>query len=110
MNEREIATARRLIAAKGRDIELVTITAIGDAWDPTQSTTTATVKAVQVGFTSAELASGLVSSDDVKYLIDADVAPTVDMRIVDGVTYSIKSIMPVKPGSAVILYKVVARG
>lgn len=111
MNEREIATARRLISAKGRDIELVTITNSGDAWNPTQTTSSQTVKAVQTGFTSAEIANNLVELDDVKYIMDGDVAPSVGMQIVDNsVTYSIKAVMPVKPGSAVIMYKVIAGG
>lgn len=111
MNEREIATATRLITAKGRDISLVTVTPSGDAWNPTNTESSQTVKAVQTAFNNAEIASGLVELTDVKYLIDSVVEPTTSMRIVDNSkTYSVKSVMPIKPGESVILYKVVAGG
>jgi len=111
MNEREIASATRLIAAKGRDIFLVSLTPSGDAWNPTNSESSQTVKAVQTGFTNAEVSSGLVELTDVKYLVDAVVEPTTSMRIVDdSKTYSIKAVMAVKPGESAILYKVIAGG
>ncbi len=111
MNEREIASATRLIAAKGRDISLVTLTPSGDAWNPTNSESSQTVKALQTSFSSAEISSGLVELTDVKYLLDSVIEPTTSMHITDdSKTYYIKSVMPIKPGESVILYKVVAGG
>ena len=107
----EIALAKTLIASKGRDIGLITMTPSGDAWDATNSTATQTVKAVQTSFNHTEITSGLVSAGDVKYLVASTIEPTTAMKISDNSKeYSIKSVEALKPGADVILYKVHAGG
>jgi len=107
---RAIATATRLIAKKGRDVTLSTVTKTGTAYNPYSTKATQTVKAVQVSFTKDERDQGLVASNSKVYLVDSVVPILKSMTITDGLEMAITSVSPLKPGDDVILYRVIANG
>lgn len=103
-------TAQKLIRANGRNVTLRSFSSSGDAWNPTQSQTDVTVKAVFSRYSSFETDGVLIRADDVKVLIEASAAPTLSQRIIDGsIDYSIVNVQTVKPGDVAMLYIVQAR-
>lgn len=104
------ATAKRLIAAHGRDMALVTITNSGTGWNPTQGETTQAIIGVQSKFSASEIDGELIRKDDKLILISADVVPALTQRLRDGSTdYSIINIVEIQPGETACLYKLQVR-
>lgn len=103
-------TATRLIGQHGRDVDLVTITNTGDAWNPTQTETAQTLKAVDTGFSLSDRNQWLIEEKDKALLIDANITPNVGQRVKDhGADYSIVNIRRVQPGEIGIIYKLQVR-
>lgn len=103
-------TAQKLIRANGRNVTLRSFASAGDPWNPTQTTTDMTVKAVFSRYSSFETDGELIRADDVKVLIEAAAAPSLSQRIIDGsVDYSIVNVRTVKPGDVAMLYIAQAR-
>ncbi|MCP4257652.1 MAG: hypothetical protein GY774_09030 [Planctomycetes bacterium] len=101
------ATAVRLVAKFGRDVDLVSYRNQGASYDPSRLESTETVKAVQVQLDNID--ENLIKSTDKGFLIAA-AEVTVDMSIRDGSKdYSIVAITEVTPGDTVMIYKVQAR-
>ena len=112
VHARFAALAVRLIAKHGRALSLVTTTATGDIYNPTNSETTTAIVGVETRFDSHEINGDLVRHDDKLFLIDSVVTIEVDMRINDGlyVGQSIVSVVQIKPGMTSVIYKVQLRG
>lgn len=81
--------------------------ATGPDWDPQpgQGTDT-TIFGVQSRFSSQEMASGLYSATDVKFVIEAGkVVPSKDMLILDGDnTWVVRADPEVRPGYVPVVY------
>ena len=104
------ATAEELIREYGREMTLRTETSSGDAWNPTISTSDATVVGVVTTFSKFEIANGLVEAQDKRILFAGNVQVTNAKRIIDGgVEYSIVAIDEVKPGPVTVIYKAQVR-
>ncbi len=109
IHNRFAALATRMIDKHGRNASLVSMTETGDAWNPVQAEVLAPVVIVQTQFSAMEVDGDLVRSSDKRYLMDSSVVPTSDMRLRDGVDYSIMNVDEIKPGTLGVLYKVQAR-
>lgn len=110
VHARFAATATRLIARHGRTMQLLTETASGPDYNPTITTTSEDIKAVQTRFESSEVDGELVKSNDIALLVDSTVPISNEMRAQDGSTvYSVAPVLEVKPGTTSILYKLRAR-
>lgn len=101
-----VASAIRLIAKHGRNITLTTTTNSGTDWNPTQSTSDATVKAVNVKITEKQIEAGLATAESRAYLIDSQQTVSKGQSITDGDTYNINRVEEIKPGNQSILYRV----
>lgn len=103
-------TVDPLLARFGKTATLTGETLSGDAWDPTVSETDTEVTVVQTDFTQAERDGTIVQADDIMFLMEASVEPTTaDTLTVDGTTYQVVNVMPLRPGSVTMLYRVQAR-
>lgn len=111
------ATAERLIAQFGQAATLRRVTVSGgSAFDPASGTPTTTnhaVTLVELEFTRAEVANGLVERGDKKLLLSTaglTVTPDLSDKIVMGSTvYAIHDIRPLNPGGTVLMYEIQAR-
>lgn len=105
---RAIATAKRLIAQYGGDCTLRVAAGSGDAWNPVQTETDYTVKAVSFGFKNSEIDGTLVQRSDRKVYVSTEgvtVNPKPEHKIViDSETYSIVSVMPLKQPTRSTVY------
>ena len=105
---RAIATAKRLISKYGGDCTLLVTTDSDDAWNPTQTTTEYTVKSVAFEFKKSEIDGTLVQQSDRKVYVstqDITVEPdTAHKIVIDGVTYSIVDVMPLKQPTRPVVY------
>lgn len=103
-------TAVRLITKYGRDIVIGYESKTGPDYDPVISYSDVTVKAVQDYYSAGEVDGSLVTSDDIKFMLIADVAPqTKDVIRDDGKTLQIINVKPLKPGPTNLYYLVQAR-
>ena len=110
VHDRFVKTATKLIKKHGRKVKLITKSNTGKPHDPSNQETTEDIIVVNVEFTKQEKAGGLVQSQDKVFLVDSKIKILNTMSILDGVEkYSIVACPPMKPGEAVILYRVHAR-
>lgn len=106
-HSRQVASAIKGIKKHGRNVDIITASTSGDAWNPARVESTQTIKALNVKFTDAEKSGGIINNKDRKYLIDSEIAVDETMKLKDGAnTYSIKMLDPVYPGDQLILQRV----
>ena len=103
------ATSERLITAYGKDVELVTETNSGTAYNPTQTESSVTVKAVVSDVNLNASNNDSVQIGDKQFLIYYTGTITPDMIIRDGADYQIIAINTIQPASNIILYSVIGR-
>ena len=103
------STSERLISAYGKNVQLVQKTNSGTAYNPTQTETTTTVKAVVSNINAKASNNDLVQQGDKEFLIYYTGAITPDMMIRDDVDYQIIVINVIQPASNIILYSVIGR-
>ena len=103
------ATSERLIAAYGKDVELVTETNSGTAYNPTQTESSVTVKAVVSDVNLNASNNDSVQIGDKQFLIYYTGAITPDMIIRDDADYQIIVINTIQPANNIILYSVIGR-
>ena len=105
------ATAKRLIAANGRSINLQKeVRQDGPAYNPTISIENTAVTGVETRFSANEIDGVEVLRTDKAFLLNSDVDPADFIRLMDGSNkYSIVSRQVINPGEVTIIYKVQAR-
>lgn len=103
------ATSERLIAAYGKDVALVTETNSGTAYNPTQTESSVTVKAVVSDVNLNASNNDSVQIGDKQFLIYYTGTITPDMIVRDGADYQIIAINTIQPASNIILYSVIGR-
>lgn len=102
--------AERALNKYGRDCHLVSFVKSGTDYDPDITEVLTPCKVLQSIFTTNEIDGTLVRRDDKKFLIGSDHSPIIEMNLKDGdKTYSIISILEVKPGPTLIMSKIQAR-
>ena len=102
------SASERLISAYGKNVQLVQKTNSGTAYNPIQTETTTTVKAV-VSDVNLSVNNNIVQLGDKQFLIYYTGTITPDMMIRDDVDYQIISINVIQPASNIILYSVIGR-
>lgn len=102
------STSERLISAYGKNVQLVQKTNSGTAYNPTQTESTTTVKAV-VSDVNLSANNNIVQLGDKQFLIYYTGTITPDMMIRDDVDYQIIAINVIQPASNIILYSVIGR-
>jgi len=106
-------TADRLITKYGKDIVISKKTNTGDAWNPTQSTTTQTVKGAVLDYSQNNIDGTLVLSGDKQVYItarDLDFAVEKEHTLtIDGANYAIVNLITLKPADVVVYYEAQAR-
>lgn len=99
-----------MINKYGRDCHLVSFIKSGTDYDPDITEELIPCKVLQSIFNTNEIDGTLVRRDDKKFLISSSSSPTIEMNLKDGdKTYSIISLLEVKPGDKLILSKIQAR-
>ena len=107
-NFRDLAT--RLISKNGRVCQIVSITNSGTSFNPDQTEILVDIIAVNTRLNHNEIDGDLVRRDDLMFLIDSQVKPTVQDKFIDqDVSYQIKNISEIKPADTSILYKIQVR-
>lgn len=112
MHESFVKLATRLIAANGRDIELLTESESAVGYDDDSDIDdykVNVVKAVQTKFMADQIISESAGNRGKMFLIDSQIPVDKDMKIKDtddGVVYSIDYVDVIAPGDTTILYKV----
>ena len=103
-------TAEKMINIYGRSSYLVSVTKSGVDYDPVITETEIEIKLLESRFSINEIDGTLIKTDDKKFLIAGNIAPTIEMKIKDnGKSYSIINIIEAKPGDKLILSKIQAR-
>ena len=103
------ATSERLITAYGKDVKLITKRNSGYAYDPTQTESSVTVKAVVSDVNLNASNNDSVQIGDKQFLIYYTGTITPDMIVRDGADYQIIAINTIQPASNIILYSVIGR-
>jgi hypothetical protein len=103
------STSERLIASFGKNVKLITKRNTWTAYDPTQSETSVTVKAVVNNANANASNADLIQQGDKEFLIYYTGTITPDMIIRDGVDYQIIAVNTIQPASNIILYSVIGR-
>lgn len=103
-------TAARLIKKNGRLVMLIDSQTTGPEFDPVTTETQTEIMAVESRFKQSEIDGELIQVNDKRFLVDSAVEPDNTMRLLDeGIAYSIKDVVRIKPGSITCLYKIQAR-
>lgn len=103
-------TAKRLIQKFGRQIFILTKTAVYEAWNPELSWAQSAAIGVNVGQNKSERDNELIQSSDSVFLIESSVAVSTENRLLDGNDeFSIIAVTELKPGDTTLLYRVIAR-
>lgn len=110
-------TADRLIARFGATATLRrSETTGGNAWDPGSGTTVTTdysVTAVVLEYANRDIDGSLVQQGDKRVYVSAKGLPAIpavtDTLVIDGTTYRIIGVKPLRPAAVTVLYDVQAR-
>jgi hypothetical protein len=109
-HERFKALATKLISANGAPAQLISLTNSGSSFDPVQTETLADVMAFNSAISSEEIDGTIIQSDDLRFLIDSSVEPSVNQRFrYEGKDYEIKHVVRLKPADNTIMYKIRVR-
>lgn len=104
------STGSRMIQKYGRQIQLIKITKSEADYNPVLSELAVPVYALCSDYNVGEIDGTLIQVDDKKYLLAADIAPSVNDMIQDGDRrLSIIRIKEEKPGNSTVYYEVQAR-
>ena len=79
-----------------------------DPWDPATGSTETAVTVVETQPDAKDRDGTIIREDDVIFLVSPDGDPALDLAqtlTVEGVTYQVVGIMPVRPGSVLVLWK-----
>lgn len=103
-------SAIRLINVFGREMELLTQTQGGDAWNPVTTETAQDIVGIVTNYQSNEIDGEQIRSDDFKVILSSTIEPDLTMRLrTNGRDYSIVNIMETKPADVAILYTLQVR-
>lgn len=103
-------TSKELIDKFGKNVTLTTIVDSGTPYNPTQTPTDTTKKAISVNFKSEDINGSTVQEKDVMFLIYHSSVIDTSSTITDGsVTYSVVRNMAVKPGDTILIQKLHCR-
>jgi hypothetical protein len=106
-------TADRLISKFGANVTITKKTNTGDAWDPTQTLTTQTVKAAVLNFNKSNVDGTLVLADDkLVYITAKDLDFDIEKEhtiTINNVNHSIVNLNTFKPADTVVYYEAQAR-
>lgn len=107
------ATAERLIERFGQSATLTSYSESGDAWNPTLTPSTATVRVAVFDYRNSEIDGELIlQGDKLVYLSTAGISavPANSSKLtIGGVTHSIMDVMPLAPGGTAVFYKLQVR-
>lgn len=107
------ATAKRLISRFGQDATLKITAGSGDAWNPTQSETTQTLKVAVMKYNKSQIDGTLVKQGDKKVYIStesATIAPDLQHKIdIESEEHSIVDLTPLSPGGTVVFWEAQVR-
>ena len=101
--------AARQIADKGKTGVITTPTGTpANPWEPATGSTETSVTVAEIGLDLSDRDGTLVEEGDVMFLVSTDGDPSVDLAqtlTVEGVTYQVVGINPVRVGSVLVLWK-----
>ena len=111
---KSVATAQRLIARFGQTATLTQTVNTGTAYNPTQTDTNHTIKAVTIDWSNNEIDGTLIKATDRKIIISTDgltVTPAIGDKITVGsdVLRLVEPFKHLNPGGTVVLYETNAR-
>ena len=102
-----VQQAENDIAEDGRDVTLVSFIKDGPSYDPIVTPVKTKTKALEVGFNRREIDNGLASATSKVFLMPASSNVSDDMKVIDDTEFSITSIVRIKPGDQLVMYRVV---
>ena len=106
------ATATRLIERFGQAVTFHRVSAeTGDAWNPTQQTTSYPARAAVLGYEDSEIDGTMVQAGDRKLYVSVfGIEPTTSDKVVIGTeSLRVVNVKPLNPAGTVVFFEVQCR-